>query len=198
MENNQPLPRRSSPLSLTPIMIEETLRSNTRLRYSNDLPVEVKFPFILPRKNHVTKMIVKYYLESEGHRMGVNYTINHLREKFSVIHVRQEIKRANKECSECARHFRIQPAQQQTAPLPQIRLQMTTRPFTNCAVDFAGPYLTVQGRGRTRTKRYLCLFLCLQTHCCYLEMATSLETGAFLNVLCANGSPERMADEGVE
>ena len=32
-------------------------------------------------------------------------------------------------------------------------------------------------------KRYLCLFLCLQTHCCHLEMATSLETDAFLNGL---------------
>ena len=98
-----------------------------------------------------------------------------------VIHVRQEVKRTNKDCSECARRFKVQPAQQQMAPLSQIRLQMTTRPFTNCAVDFAGPYLTVQGRGRTRCKRYLCLFLCLQTHCCHLEMATSLETGTFLN-----------------
>ena len=181
LENNQPLPRRSSLLPLTPVMIEGTLRSNTRLRYSTDLPAEVKFPDILPKKNHVTKLIVKFYHESEGHRMGVSYTINHLREKFLVIHVRQEVKRTNKDCSECARCFKVQPAQQQMAPLPQIRLQMTTRPFTNCAVDFAGPYLTVQGRGRTRCKRYLCLFLCLQTHCCHLEMATSLETGAFLN-----------------
>ena len=181
LENNQPLPRRSSLLPLTPIMIKGTLRSNTRLRYSTDLTAEIKFPIILPKKNHVTKLIVKYYHESEGHCMGVNYTINHLQEKFLVIHVHQEVKWASKECSECARHFRIQPAQQQMAPLPQIHLQMTTRPFTNCAVDFAGPYLTVQGRGRTRTKCYLWLFLCLQTHCCHLEMATSLETGEFLN-----------------
>ena len=80
-------------------MIEGTLRSNTMLRYSTDLPAEVKFPVILPKKNHVTKLIVKSYHESEGHRMGVNYTINYLREKFLVIHVRQEAKRINKDCS---------------------------------------------------------------------------------------------------
>lgn len=57
------------------------------------------------------------------------------------------------------------------------------KPFTNCAVDFAGPYLTVQGRGKVRAKRYLCLFLCLQTHCCHLEMAWSLDTDGFLSAL---------------
>ena len=74
LENNQPLPRRSSLLPLTPVMIKGTLRSNTRLRYSTDLPAEVKFPVILPKKNHVTKLIDKFYHESEGHRMGVNLT----------------------------------------------------------------------------------------------------------------------------
>ena len=32
-------------------------------------------------------------------------------------------------------------------------------------------------------KHYLCLFVCLQTHCCHLEMATSLEMEVFLNTL---------------
>ena len=109
--------------------------------------------------------------------MGVNYTINHL-QKYLVIHVREEVKWVNRECRECARHFRVQ---QQMAPLLQIHLQMTTKPFANCAVDFGGLYLTVQVHGRSRAKRYLCLFLRVQTHCCDLEMATSLDTGAFLN-----------------
>ena len=61
--------------------------------------------------------------------MGVNYTINHLREKYLVIHVREEVKRVNRECRECARRFKVQPVQQQMAPLPRIRLQMTTKPF---------------------------------------------------------------------
>lgn len=85
------------------------------------------------------------------------------------------------------------------APLPQIRLQMTSKPFANCAVDFGGPCLTIQGRGRTRAKRYLCLFLCLQTHCCHLEMATSLETGAFLNafvrMVARKGWPTNMLSD---
>ena len=160
-------------------MIEGILRPNTRLRYSTDLSAKVKFPVILQKKNHVTKLIVKCYHKgaSEGHRMGVKYTINHIREKCLVIHVRQEEIRTNKDCSECVRHFKVPPVQKQMAPLPQTRLQMTTRPFTHCVVDVATSYLTVQGRGRTRCTRYVCLFIWLQTHCCHLEMSTSLETG---------------------
>ena len=85
------------------------------------------------------------------------------------------------------------------APLPQIRLQMTTKPFANCAVDFGGPCLSMQGRGRPRAKRYLCLFMCLQTHCCHLEMATSLETDAFLNAFmrmtARKGWPTKMLSD---
>ena len=157
------------------------LRANTRLRRSDDLAREIKFPIILPKKHPVTQLIVKYHHELDCHEMGVNYTLNHLREKYHVIHSRQEVKRCIQNCYECKRRFRLHPAKQQMAPLPQFRLEMTYRPFKNCATDFVGPYLTIQGRGRVRAKRYLCLFLCLQTHCCHLEMATALETAGFLN-----------------
>ena len=45
------------------------------------------------------------------------------------------------------------------APLPRMRLEITQKPFTNCATDFAGPFYTMQGRGRPRRKRHLCLSL---------------------------------------
>ena len=113
--------------------------------------------------------------------MGFNYTLNHLREKYMVIHAQETVKKVIRECLECHRRFRGKPATQQMAPLPTIRLEVTMKLFTT--VDFAGPYLTVQGRGKTRAKRYRCLFLCLQTHCCHVEMAWSLDTDGFLNAL---------------
>ena len=130
LRKNQTLPRKSPLLPSTPILINRILRSNTRLRHSDDLSNDVKFPIILPKRNHVTRLIVKHH-ESEGHQMGVNYTINHLREKHLVIHVCEEVKRVNRECRECARRFKVQPVQQQMAPSPQIRLQMTTKPFAS-------------------------------------------------------------------
>ena len=137
------LSKKSHLLPLTPMLDAGILRANTRLRRSDDLTTDTKFPIILPKKHHVTQLIVKYH-----HKMGVNYTLNHLREKCHVIHSRQEVKACIKNCFECKRRFRLNPAKQQMAPLPQFRLQLTYRPFTNCATDYGGPYLTIQGRGR--------------------------------------------------
>ena len=199
LKEKKSLHKRSSILNLTPIWKDGLLLSNTRLRYSEDLSEEIKYPIILPKRHPVTKLIVKYHHESEGHRMGVNFTLNHLRERYHVVHGREMVKRTAKECTTCKRRFTGKPGVQQMAPLPNIRLELTMKPFTNCAVDFAGPYLTKQGRGKTRTKRYLCLFLCLQTHCCHLEMAWSLETDGFLQaftrMVARRGWPRTMLSD---
>ena len=144
LKEKKSLPKRSSILNLTPIWKDSLLRSNTRLRYSEDLSEEVKYPIILPKRHPVTKLIVKYHHESEGHQMGVNFTLNHLRERYHVVHGREMVKRTAKECTTCKQHFTGKPGVQQMAPLPNIRLELTMKPFTNCAVDFAGPYLTKQ------------------------------------------------------
>ena len=81
-----------------PVLVNGILRSNTRLRHADDLPYDVKCPIILPKRNHVTGLIVKYYHELEGHQMALNDTINHVREKNLVVHVREQVKRVMREC----------------------------------------------------------------------------------------------------
>ena len=49
-------------------------------------------------------------------------------------------------------------AQQIMAPLPLNTLTTSSRVFTRVAVDFGGPFMTEQGRGKPKQKRYLCLF----------------------------------------
>ena len=98
-----------------------------------------------------------------------------------MVHVHEKVKRVMRECFECARRFRSKPAHQQMAPLPKTRLQQSSRPFESCAADFGGTFLTKQGRGRVQAKCYMCLFLCLKTHCCHLKMASFLDTDAFLD-----------------
>ena len=65
-------------------------------------------------------------------------------------------------------------------PLPNLRTMGTFKPFAHSGVDFAGPFLTRQGRGQVQTKRYLCLFTCMETRACHLEMTFGLDTESFL------------------
>ena len=81
----------------------------------------------------------------------------------------------------------------------EVRLELTMKPFTNWFVDFAGPFLTKQGRGKAPIKRYLCLLLSLQTHSCHLEMVWSLESDGFLQVVtrmaARSGGPRDMVSD---
>ena len=66
--------------------------------------------------------------------------------------------------------------------------KLPLKAFVRVAVDFAGPFATIQGRGKRRTKRYLCLFTFLLSRAVHLEMAYGLGTDSFLNAFF------RMAD----
>ncbi len=66
------------------------------------------------------------------------------------------------------------------APLPEARLYLL-RAFDRIGIDYARPFLTKQGRGKTRAKFYLCLFTCLTTRAVDLDMSYSLDTTSFTN-----------------
>ena len=66
-------------------------------------------------------------------------------------------------------------------PLPKVRLHFTYRAFDQSGIDYAGPFITIQGRGRKRQNRYLCMFTCLSVRAVHLEMAWQLDTDSFLN-----------------
>ena len=57
------------------------------------------------------------------------------------------------------------------APCPVVRAQMSLRALSNISVDFAGPFLTKQGRGKAKFKRYLCHFTSINTRAVHVEMA---------------------------
>lgn len=71
-------------------------------------------------------------------------------------------------------------ADQIMAPLPDVRIRQPLRAFAHVSVDYGGPFITVQGRGKRRQKRWLCLFTCLSSRAVHLEMAYGLDTDSFL------------------
>ena len=124
--------------------------------------------------------------------------LSKLSSKYWILAGREVIRDWEKKCAYCQRQKAL-PAKQVMAPLPGYRVGMSLRAFSRCSVDFAGPFLTKQGRGKVRLKRYLCLFTCLETRAVHLEMAYDLSTDSFLNAFyrmsSRRGLPEMMLSD---
>ncbi|XP_067023833.1 uncharacterized protein [Acropora muricata] len=140
-----------------------------------ELPYDAAHPMILPKKHHITQLIVADVHNRYRHA-GVNHVLAQVRNRYWVIVSRQEVKNWGKECKSCERR-RTQPAVQMMAPLLKSRLGTTTRAFAKCCVDYAEPFTT----RRVSAKNSLCLFTCSATRAVYLAKACSLRTTDFLN-----------------
>ena len=179
----KPLSTNSKILSLNPQLDEDgILRSNSRVVNSDVLPYSARYPVILPRKHDVTRLIVKHELEQGAHVSGTNHTLSALSLKYWIVSAREVIREWELTCNECKRR-KAKGATQIMAPLPRSRLNMPEplRCFVHTAVGFAGPFTTVQKRGRIRTRRYMCLFTCMATRAVHIEMAFGLDTDSFMN-----------------
>lgn len=64
------------------------------------------------------------------------------------------------------------------AELPHDRLEPAP-PFTNCAVDYFGPFVIREGR--KDLKRYGVLFTCMASRAVHVEVSATLETDSFIN-----------------
>ena len=167
--------------NLNPMKDEDgLLRIDGRLRHA-ELPYESKHPVILPKEHPITKLVVQSVHEKLGHGTGVEHTLCELRSRFWVIKGRRLVREVLHHCQACKRRFNAKPVGQMVAPLPRQRVTSSMKAFDHVGVDYGGPYLTKQGRGKTRAKRYLCLFTCLVTRAVHLEMAYSLDTNSFIN-----------------
>ena len=141
----------------------------------------MRFTKILSRRHWVMKIIVKYYHEQANHTAGTNRGLSQVSEKYWIVVASEEIRKWERECNMCKRR-RGKTTTQIMAPIPEIRVRFTFRPFDQTAVDYAGPFTTVQRRGVRRQKRWLYLFTRLSTRTVHLEMAFGLDTESFLHV----------------
>ena len=131
--------------SLSPELDSDRLiRCNGQLKYAEFLPYDARFPVILPSDSCVTRLIVRSYHEENNHSPGTNHLLSMLSRRFWVIAGREVIKECTNHCIICKKN-KAAPASQLMAPLSQIRLKFIIRAFSNVGIDFAGPFLTIQG-----------------------------------------------------
>ena len=158
----------------------------------SNLPYDAKHPVVLPKRHHISKLVVAHIHDQGHHSLGVNATLAELRQKYWIINGREEIKRWKRESNVCELQ-RKHRGEQIMAPLTKVRLGSSLRCFACCGVDFAGPFVVKITR-KVSAKRYLCLFTCASTRAVHLEFAFSLDTASFLSsfsrMVARRGKPE--------
>ena len=116
---------------------------------------DTKFPVILPRKSHVTSLIIKYFHEKVQHQ-GRGMSLNEIRANgFWVIGGTSAVASKIADCVTC-RKLRGAVQEQKMSDLPEDRLKPAP-PFTYCAVDYCGPWHIKEGR--KEVKKYVALHL---------------------------------------
>ena len=177
-ENVTCVKKSSSLRSLDPIFVDGLLRVGGRLA-SAPIPLESKNQIILPKKDHVTNLVAKYYHIISGHS-GREYVLSLVREKFWIINASSVIRRVLSKCLSCRRRQGAF-CEQKMADLPADRITPDKPPFTSVGIDCFGP-LQVR-RGRSLVKRYGVIFTCMTIRAVHLEVAHSLDTDSFLMAL---------------
>ena len=144
---------RSSPLwRLSPFVDSDgILRVDGRLEMSN-LPYDDKHPVILPKKHHISKLVIAHIHNQDHHNLGVNFTLAGLRQRYWIADGRKEIKRWKRECNVC-KPGRRRRGEKIMALLPKARLGTSLRCFAHCGVDFAGPFVIKLTRKVTAKRR---------------------------------------------
>lgn len=116
---------------------ENQMRCDGCLKYAEFQPQDARFSIMLPRKNCVTKLILKHH-ENDNHAVVTNQMLVALSTCFWNISGREEIREWENECNECHRR-KAKPAKQIMDPPPQIRLRFFLRSSAQTNVDCGEP-----------------------------------------------------------
>ena len=154
------------------------LRVGSRLQNA-ELSDLVKHPVVLPRKSHITDLVIRHFHCNVLHQ-GRGITTQEIRTNgFWIVGCSLAVSSFILNCVLC-RRLRGSTQGQKMADLPSDRLKPSP-PFTFCAVDLFGPWFIKEGR--KELKRYGVLFTCLACRAIHVETFNSLSTDSFINSL---------------
>ena len=196
LQKGLPIKKSSRMYKLDPILQHGILRVGGRLS-KLAMPEETKHPAILPKDNHLSKILLHHTHALVGH-CGRNQMIAKLRTKYWIIRANSAARRITQDCILC-RRWHGTAMTQKMSDLPLHRITPDLPPFTHTGLDYFGP-IEVK-RGRSKVKRYGALFTCLASRAVHLEMAYSMDTDSCISALrrfiCRRGQvKEIVSDNG--
>lgn len=155
------------------------LRVGGRIEYSEQFSYDKKHPILLSSKHYFSHLLFRYKHRELLHAAPQALLFN-LREYWWPINGRNLSKKVVHECVTCTR-IKGKTLTTLMGNLPKQRVS-ATYPFYRCGVDYAGPMLIInrKGRGAKTVKVYICLFVCFITRAIHLELVSDLSTDSYL------------------
>ena len=172
------LKRCSRLYGLDPVVEKGVLRVGGRLQRSECL-YESKHPAILPKRGHVTELLIRDAHETLGHQ-GREHVLARLRARYWILSANSAVRSVLKRCVSCRRR-QARVVTQLMSDLPEDRVTPGDPVFTHVGVDLFGPFVVKVGR--RREKRYGVIFTCLAVRAVHIEVTNSLSTDSFINAL---------------
>ncbi|XP_033115696.1 uncharacterized protein LOC117115919 [Anneissia japonica] len=175
----------SSLVKLNPVLDSEALlRIGGRVTAASDLTFTEKHPLIIPKKTHVTSLLVTHYHQEVVHQ-GRHLTEGAVHAAgYWIIGGKQVVSRLIYSCVTC-RKLRGKFQVQKMADLPTERLAQDP-PFTYVGLDVWGPWSVVARRtrgGLAQSKRWAVLFTCMCSRAVHIECIESMDASSLINAL---------------
>ena len=174
----KPIKRSSSIINLDPFYEDGLIKVGGRLKLA-EVPYASKHPILLHNASSIVPLIIQDVHNKLGH-VGRQHVLAQLRNKFWITKANAAVRRTLSNCTFCRKMFG-KPIKQKMADLPKERLKPNAPPFSVVGLDYFGPFLT--RKGRSLVKRYGVIFTCLSIRAVHIEVASSLNTSAFIQAL---------------
>ena len=172
------------------------LRCRTRLE-SAEITYDSKFPLLIPRKSHFTKLLILHF-HCKMYHAGVESTLSQLRQQYYVPKGRREVRNVLGGCLTCVR-LKANPYIPVNSPaLPKFRVS-EDRIFTYVGCDFAGPLYCKPVDSKSAVKCYILIYTCLVTRAIKLELVHKLTVTCFIfalrRIISNRGAPKLIVSD---
>lgn len=173
------VPIKTSLKSLHPFVDSNgIMRVGGRL-HNADVDYSKKFPIILPKHCHITKLIIRQEHFALLHA-GLKLVLSSLAQRYYIINSVREVKSVIHKCTICCRH-KAETAKQLMGSLPKDRVT-PARVFERVGIDYCGPFEIKQSTKRNSiiSKGYVAVIVCFASKAVHLEVVSDMTTDTFL------------------
>ncbi|XP_049884462.1 uncharacterized protein LOC126379650 [Pectinophora gossypiella] len=181
LSKGKSLSPKSRILSLSPFFENNLIKVGGRINASH-YTYDKRHPILLDPRHHLCRLIFAHEHCNNMHA-GPQLLLAIIRERVWPIDGRRAAQRTVYNCVRC-RRVQGKTLCPKMGDLPAQRITADF-PFVSVGLDFAGPFLILnrKGRGAKLVKMYLCLFVCLRYKCLHLEAVSDLTKNSFIMTL---------------